>query len=104
MLSVISEIFVLTFRALRVVEIVYRAALGAGLLRRFVVERLALRKEKFEFTAFWADININLQAARNEIKKIIYYRSNVGEFYAFIRKKLHFFSATETFHLIHNCD
>ena len=75
----------LTIRAFRIIEIVYRAALGAGLFRGLIVERFVFREEKLEFSALGANKNVYLESSGNEIKQIIYYRSDIGKFYAFIR-------------------
>ena len=84
-LCFISEIFVFTLWAFWIIKIMDRAALGAGLFRSFIVERFVFRKEKFEFSALGANKNVYLESSGNEIKQIIYYRSDIGKFYAFIR-------------------
>ena len=85
MLCFVSEIFVLTVRTFRIIEIMDSAALGAGLFRGLIVERFVFREEKLEFSALGANKNVYLESSGNEIKQIIYYRSDIGKFYAFIR-------------------
>ena len=85
MLCFISEIFVFTLWAFGIIEIMDRAAFGTGLFRSLIVERFVFREEKLEFSALGANKNVYLESSGNEIKQIIYYRSDIGKFYAFIR-------------------
>ena len=64
MLCFISEIFVFTLRAFGVIEIVYRAALGAGLFRGIIVERFVFREEELKLSALWANQYLHFKRAR----------------------------------------
>lgn len=64
MLCYLLEIFVIAFRTFRIVEIMYRAAIGAGHLRNVFIYILCLRKIKLKLAALGADVYFDLECAR----------------------------------------
>ena len=74
-----------TLWAFGIIEIVDRAAFGASLFRGIIVDGFVFREEELKLSALWANKNVYLESSGNEIKQIIYYRSDIGKFYAFIR-------------------
>ena len=78
-LCFISEIFVLTIRAFRIIEIVYCAALGAGLFRSLIIERFVFREEKLKLAALGTNKYLHLKSSRQEIGQVAEYPAGFAE-------------------------
>lgn len=79
MLCFISEIFVLTIRAFRIIEIVYCAALGTGLFRGIIVEHFIFREKKLKLSALGTNKYLHLKSTRQEIGQVAEYPAGFAE-------------------------
>ena len=97
-----SVVIVFADRAFRIVEVMHRAAFRTRFLRKSILlHDTVLRCKKFQLHARRADIDLDRQRARDEIRQVPENPARFAELDARLLHKLHRYAAAQTVNLSH---